>query len=209
MTSLIAAASAAQPSTAVSLMAIEYVTRDLFKGKSLRMAAKTFCSKFNGQSNIFLGRVNHSIEEVMQAVLEDKAKLAIAGAARMKPGNAEIAIMGTAKQFNLTPAELGREVAAIVARSASMELIETRDTFALAVGLLNAAHPEARKSQPDDADDADDPDMPDEEEWEAVREAFGLDGSFRYSDEQVREYTRMFRAQPDGSDAAVTQDAPR
>lgn len=152
MSSLIAAASSAQPSTAVSPMAIEYVTRDLFKGKSLRTAAKTFCSKFNGQSNMFLGRVNHSIEEVMQAVLEDKAKLAIAGAARMKPGNAEIAIQGTARQFNLTPADLGREVAAIVARSASMELIETREPLALAVGLLNAAHPAARQSQPNDSE---------------------------------------------------------
>lgn len=153
MTSLIAAASSApQPSTAVSLMAIEYVTRDLFKGKSLRTAAKTFCTKFNGQDNMFLGRVNHSVEEVMQAVLEDKAKLAIAGAARMKPGNAEIAIQGTAKQFNLTPAELGREVAAIVARSASMELVESRDPLALAVGLLNAAHPAARKSLPDETE---------------------------------------------------------
>ncbi|OUM04489.1 hypothetical protein [Variovorax sp. JS1663] len=46
---------------------------------------------------------------------------------------------------------------------------------------------------------AEDPSMPDEEEWEAVREAFGLDGSFRYSDEQVREYTQMHRAGPDDS----------
>ncbi|KWT97724.1 hypothetical protein APY03_1276 [Variovorax sp. WDL1] len=124
-------------------MAIEYVTRDLFKGKSLRTASKTFCSKFNGQHNMFLGRVNHSVEEIMQAVLEDKAKLAIAGAARMKPGNAEIAIQGTARQFNLDPASLGREVAALVARSASMELLESRDPLALAIGLLNAAHPAA------------------------------------------------------------------
>ena len=149
MSSLIAAAPSAQPSAAVSVMAIEYVTRDLFKGKSLRTAAKTFCTKFNGQNNMFLGRVNHSVEEVMQAVLEDKAKLAIAGAARMKPGNAEIAIHGTAKQFNLNPAELAREVAEIVARSASMEHIESRDPLALAVGLLNAAYPAARQAQDD------------------------------------------------------------
>jgi len=152
MSTLVQAAASAQPSTAVSVMVIEYVTRDLFKGKSLRTAAKTFCSKFNGQHNMFLGHVNHSVEEVMQAVLEDKAKLAIAGAARMKPGNAEIAIQGTAKQFNLNPADLGREVAAIVARSASMELVESRDPLALAVGLLNAAHPEARQAQPDEAE---------------------------------------------------------
>lgn len=152
MSSLIAAAPSAQASAAVSLMAIEYVTRDLFKGKSLRTAAKTFCTKFNGQSNLFLGRVNHSVEEVMQAVLEDKAKLAIAGAARMKPGNAEIAIQGTAKQFNLSPVELGREVAAIVARSASMELVESRDPLALAVGLLNAAHPIVCQAHEDEAE---------------------------------------------------------
>lgn len=152
MSNLIAAVPSAQPAAAVSLMAIEYVTRDLFKGKSLRTAARTLCTKFNGQNNLFLGKVNHSVEEVMQAVLEDKAKLAIAGAARMRPGNAEIAIQGTAKQFNLTPADLGREVAAIVARSASMELIESRDPLALAVGLLNAAHPLARQAQPDETE---------------------------------------------------------
>lgn len=150
MSSLITAAPSAQPAAAVSLMAIEYVTRDLFKGKSLHTAAKRFCTKFNGQNNLFLGRVNHSVEEVMQAVLEDKAKLAIAGAARMKPGNAEIAIQGTAKQFNLTPAELGRGVATIVARSASMEFIESRDPFALAVSMLNAVHPAARPVQHDE-----------------------------------------------------------
>ncbi|WP_162590373.1 hypothetical protein [Variovorax sp. RA8] len=126
------------------------MTRELFKGKSLRTAAKSFCTKFNGQDNMFLGRVNHSIEEVMQAVLEDKAKLAIAGAARMKPGNAEIAIRGTAKQFNLPPAELGRGVATIVARSASMEFIESRDPFALAVSMLNAVHPAAGQVQHDE-----------------------------------------------------------
>lgn len=149
MSSLIGAAPSAQPATAVSLMVIEYVTRDLFKGKSLRTAAKNFCTKFSGQHNMFLGRVNHSVEEVMQAVLEDKAKLAIAGAARMKPGNAEIAIQGTAKQFNINPADLAREVAAMVAHSATMELIESRDPISLAVGLLNAVHPAARQAQDD------------------------------------------------------------
>lgn len=147
MSSLIAAIPSAQPSTAVSPMAIEYVTRDLFKGKSLRTAAKAFSAKFNGHNNLFLGRVNHSVAEIMQAVLEDKANLAITSAGRMKPGNAEIAIRGTAKQFNLDPADLSREVAAIVARSASMELLESRDPLALAIGLLNAAHPDARQAR--------------------------------------------------------------
>lgn len=77
----------------------------------------------------------------MDAVLEDKAKSAITNAGRMKPGNAEIAIRGTARQFNLDPTELGREVAAIVARSAGIELAESCDALTTALFLLNAAHP--------------------------------------------------------------------
>lgn len=46
---------------------------------------------------------------------------------------------------------------------------------------------------------ADDPDMPDGDEWEDICEELGLDSSFVYSDDQVREYTREYRAGPDGS----------
>lgn len=143
-TALLAAAPSANPASTVSPMAIEYVTRDLFKGMSLRAASKSFIRKFNGVDNLFLGRTNHSVEEIMQAVLHDKATLAIANAGKMKPGNAEIAILGTAKQFGLEESALSREVATIVARSASLELIESRDPLALAVGLLNATHPANR-----------------------------------------------------------------
>ena len=41
---------------------------------------------------------------------------------------------------------------------------------------------------------ADDPDMPDGEEWEEICEELGLDTSFVYSEDQVREYTREYRA---------------
>lgn len=46
---------------------------------------------------------------------------------------------------------------------------------------------------------ADDPDMPDGDEWEEICEELGLDSSFVYSDDQVREYTREYRAGSDGS----------
>lgn len=147
-TALLSAAPPANPTSApFSPMAIEYVTRDLFKGKSLRAAANTFFRKFNGVDNLFLGRMNHSVEEIMQAVLRDKAILAIEGAAKMRPGNAEIAILGTARQFGLEEAVLSREIAKIVAQSAGLELIETREPIKLAVDLLNAAHPFMRAAQ--------------------------------------------------------------
>lgn len=42
-----------------------------------------------------------------------------------------------------------------------------------------------------------DPTLPDHGEWEAILDEFGLDGSFCYNDDQVREYTRQYRAAPD------------
>jgi hypothetical protein len=40
----------------------------------------------------------------------------------------------------------------------------------------------------------DDPTMPDADEWEEICEEMGLDSSFVYSDEQIREHTRVFRS---------------
>lgn len=46
---------------------------------------------------------------------------------------------------------------------------------------------------------ADDPDMPDGDEWEQICEDLGLDSSFIYSDDQIREYTREYRSGGDAS----------
>ncbi len=54
---------------------------------------------------------------------------------------------------------------------------------------------------------AEDPNMPDADEWEAICEEFGLDGSFLYTDEQVREYTQKYREGP--HETEVELDSPR
>jgi hypothetical protein len=95
---------------AVSALAIEYITRDLFKGKTLEAACRSFAKKFNGESNLFLGTVNHSAEELVQAVLADKAALAIDNSKRMRPGCAAFAFEGTAAQFNLNKQQFAREI---------------------------------------------------------------------------------------------------
>lgn len=41
----------------------------------------------------------------------------------------------------------------------------------------------------------DDPDMPDSDEWDEICEEFGLDPSFLYTEDQVREHTRAYRAE--------------
>lgn len=77
MNPLVSAPKSSAASSVVSPTAIEYVTRSLFAKKSLRAASKAFFMKFNGQDNLFLGRVDYSVEQIMQAVLADKAALAI------------------------------------------------------------------------------------------------------------------------------------
>lgn len=60
--------------TNISSNAIEYVTRDLFKGKSLKAACNRFLKKFSGTDAAFIGTVDYTAKELMQAVLLDKAK---------------------------------------------------------------------------------------------------------------------------------------
>ncbi|CAN7783120.1 hypothetical protein LJR175_008270 [Variovorax sp. LjRoot175] len=140
----------------LSATAIEYVTRDLFKGKSLRAASKAFHRRFSGEDNIFLGRVTQSIEEIMQAILSDKAALAIQNARRMKVGNAHIAIEGTAQQFNLEVGLLATEVMVQLACADPAAKTDGPDPVARAVFALNAAHPDAPPLAPHDGEAAED-----------------------------------------------------
>ena len=91
--------------------AIEYVTRDLFKGKSLKAAANSFVKKFSGQENAFVGEVKFSANELVEAVVRDKAKTAIASAERLKPGMGHIALEATAQRFNIPIEALASAVA--------------------------------------------------------------------------------------------------
>lgn len=89
-----------------SEIAIEYITRDLYKGKTLNAAVKSFVRKFKGKDNTFLGKVEATEEEIYSAVLDDKAEFAIGAARKMKPGMGSYALDGTAQQFNLPKGEL-------------------------------------------------------------------------------------------------------
>jgi hypothetical protein len=143
MNTLASTKSSPATASAVSPIAIEYVTRSLFARKSLRAASKSFFMKFNGEDNLFLGRVDYNIEQIMQAVLADKAALAIQSARRMRAGNAQIAIEGTAQQFNLERDVLATEVLAQLAAEGSEIAPDARDPVARAIDALNAAHPDA------------------------------------------------------------------
>lgn len=93
---------------------IEYITRDLFKGKSLKVAVNSFLKKFNGQENAFLGgKVQHSYDELFAAVLQDKARSTVAGARAMKEGMGFMSLKGSAQQFNIPEKTLARAVADI------------------------------------------------------------------------------------------------
>lgn len=110
MTKLTSESPGMSGSSIVNPLVIEYITRDLFKGKGLQAACRSFARKFNGEANLFLGTVNYSVEELVHAVLADKAALAIANSKRMRPGCAAFALSGTAATFNLDTQQLSREI---------------------------------------------------------------------------------------------------
>lgn len=58
----------------VSQNAIEYVTQDLFKGKTLQAACRRFIKKFGGRDAVFLGVVDYTAEQLATAVLQDKVR---------------------------------------------------------------------------------------------------------------------------------------
>lgn len=92
--------------------AVEYITRDLLKGKSLKASVNSFLKKFNGQDNMFLGgKVEYTAEQLTHAVMADKAQDAIKAARRMKDGMGFMALKATAQQFNLPENELAKEIA--------------------------------------------------------------------------------------------------
>ena len=80
--------------------AIEYVTRDLFKGKSLKSACKSFIKKFSGESHM-LGTVDYSVDELMDAVVDDKAKEVIKTGLKYKEGMGHIALSGLSDRYNI------------------------------------------------------------------------------------------------------------
>lgn len=80
-------------------LTIEYITRDLFKGKSVSSACKSFIAKFNGQNNMFLGNINMTQDELEKAVFDDKADYVIKNLSHIKPGMEHIALDGAIDFF--------------------------------------------------------------------------------------------------------------
>ena len=110
MTKLTSESPGMSGSSTVNPLVIEYITRDLFKGKGLQAACRSFARKFNGEANLFLGTVSYTVEDLVHAVLADKAALAIANSKRMRRGCAAFALSGTAATFNLDTQQLSREI---------------------------------------------------------------------------------------------------
>lgn len=126
------------PTHSVSAFSVEYITRDLFKGKTLASAARSFHRKFNGKDNLFLGRVDHTVDELMRAVLDDKVTDVLQAARRMKPGNALIALQGSCARFNLEEPQLAAAVEAhLAARFPDIEIVGNTPSER-AVALVNA-----------------------------------------------------------------------
>lgn len=122
----------------VSAFTIEYITQSLFKGKTLASAARSFHRKFNGKDNLFLGRVDHTIDELIRAVLEDKVRDVLQAARRMNPGNALMALKGSCARFNLDEPQLAAAVEAhLAAQFPGIEVIGTSPSER-AVSLMNA-----------------------------------------------------------------------
>ena len=62
----------ATPEVKVTASMIEYITQDVFKGKSLKSAINEFIKKFNGQNNMFLGGlVNVTFDALMNEYIKD------------------------------------------------------------------------------------------------------------------------------------------
>ena len=88
----------------ISSIAIEYVTRDLFKGKSLKASCNKFIKKFGGQDATFIGMVDYTAVELAEAVLMDKARLMNG----TEPAKVDAKLEALAGHFNLPLEELQR-----------------------------------------------------------------------------------------------------
>ena len=88
---------------------IEYVTRDLFKGKSVTSACRAFVKKFHGSENMFLGgKVDVTEQELADAVFEDKANNVINFIPKVKPGKEDYALKSAVQLFRLNPNDAAR-----------------------------------------------------------------------------------------------------
>ena len=87
----------------ISSIAIEYVTRDLFKGKSLKSSCNKFIKKFGGQEATFIGIVDYTAVELAESVLKDKLSHYMKDT---EPAKVDAKLEALAGHFNLPLEEL-------------------------------------------------------------------------------------------------------
>jgi hypothetical protein len=87
--------------TLVNPNIIEYITQDLFKGKSVSSACKKFIVKYGGQDALFFGKVDINQAQLEEAMFRDKAMKVIEAMKQFKKGSDDIALAAVAQKFKL------------------------------------------------------------------------------------------------------------
>lgn len=83
----------------VSPTLIEYGVQELFKGKSIKSAARSVAKKFDGQTNLFLGQVSLTAGDMEEALWTRLVAEATKAIGRVKPGFEDMALQGTLDFF--------------------------------------------------------------------------------------------------------------
>jgi hypothetical protein len=81
---------------------VEYAVQSMFKGKSLRAAARSTAKKFDGQQNMFIGSFDQiSIDaDVLEDALWDRiVGFATASMPKLKAGKEQYALYGALQHF--------------------------------------------------------------------------------------------------------------
>lgn len=82
---------------------VEYAVQSMFKGKSLRAAARATAKKFHGQQNMFIGSFDQiSIDpDVLEDALWDRlVGFTTASMPKLKAGKEQYALYGALQHFN-------------------------------------------------------------------------------------------------------------
>ena len=95
---------------------VEYAVQDMFKGKSLKTAARSTAKKFNGSTNMFIGsmdQISIDPDSLEDALWERLVGYTTASIPKIKPGKEHFALDGTIQFYRQKPtmrAELKKRV---------------------------------------------------------------------------------------------------
>lgn len=88
--------------------AIEYITRDVFKGKKPKTAIRSFIKKFKDSDNMFLDETD--FDSLYDDYVTDKANTTINVASRFKSGMGHMALSMNADKFKIDQEELRSKI---------------------------------------------------------------------------------------------------